>query len=60
VLRQRQVEEEKNDFDYFEEDPDEVAPDDKGCESEDPSDDEAGSPEPVSNTNTKLTLNIQF
>jgi hypothetical protein len=52
VLRQRQADEEKNDFDYLEEHPDsdEVAPDDKGCESEDQTDDEPGSPEPVSNT----------
>ena len=53
MLRHRQAEEEKNDFDYLEEDPD-----DKGCESEDPMDDEPGSPEPVSNT--KSTLNMHF
>lgn len=49
MLRQRQAEEEKNDFDYSD-DPasDDVAPDDKGCESEEPNDDEPGSPAPFS------------
>ena len=58
VLRQRQAEEKKNDFDDFEEYPNEVVSDDKDCESEDPTDDEPSSPDPVSNT--KPNFNIHF
>ena len=58
MLRKRQAEEEKNNFEYSDNEDldhldDEVASDDKRCESEDPPDHEpAHSPEHVSKTIT--------